>query len=441
MCNGSLQLQLQLFPQQRSDMILYAKRVALQAAWLQQHSSMVGRLQLLCPGPPRNKTELAMQVALRRLLQLQSLQLRSQGSPAALLRQLNASRLTNLHWTTPQDQEKQAEIAAMASALLAAALGRLTSLQELAITGSCSAVDSSITPALAGMPQLTRLVLQPQLPAAAIAQLPGQLLHLQLSNPDCEAATLVANVRQLQQLQSLALLYNNEVLQEAIIVSHAAVWPALPVLQQLDLEFWSDEPDADSGLSADIAASIAGSASLTRLYCWFWTGKHADVDLNVMLAPLSKLHTLKICLNGRGSSGGGGLDFEQLSGSLTGLKQLSVCIGYMRPLMLFCLCYGARQLTHLVLSNTWLTDEGLEVIACNLKQLRQLGLLSQRVGYSVTVQGVVDALTPPQPPELEQFGFVAGTGASALKREELAVLASRLQELRPSLHVLTAWAR
>jgi hypothetical protein len=263
------------------------RNIFLQATWLADHCRMVGALQLRCPTTPNGAAEAAMHMALRPPLQLQSLQLRTQRRAAELLQQLDPSHLTRLYLHT-----YSAEQQVMASPLLAGVLGRLTRLQDLTVTASWHAMHSSMASTLAGMPHLTRLVLQPQLPAAALAQLPSQLVELQLANPICNAEQLITHITALWQLQSLALVYNNDIVPRQDIVEHAAAWAALPMLRRLDFEVWSG--DEDNSLSAGIAAGIAGATSLTRLYCWFFGGKDGDADLLAMLATLKQLQGLEI---------------------------------------------------------------------------------------------------------------------------------------------------
>jgi hypothetical protein len=140
-----------------------------------------------------------MQVILKLLRQLRKLQLQVSRPASALEFLQSSSTLTSL-----QLLEKPFHEASTAdSPLLAPALSQLTGLQELTITGRHYTAHDSIGAALAGMPRLTQLVLQPQLPAAALGQLPGQLMQLQLANVQCDAAQLVAHVEVLQQLRSL----------------------------------------------------------------------------------------------------------------------------------------------------------------------------------------------------------------------------------------------
>jgi hypothetical protein len=183
-CSRTLQLRLQLQAKQcggtdsqKTEAAL--KQIILQSNWLAEHSMLVGHLQLWCPATVADAAEAAMQMALRPPLQLRSLQLHALQRPAALLRQLDPSSLTRLHMSA-----LDIEVRPLSSPLLAAAIGQLIGLQELAITGSWRSVNSNMTAALARLPQLTKLVLQPQLPAAALAQLPRQLVQLQLANPN-----------------------------------------------------------------------------------------------------------------------------------------------------------------------------------------------------------------------------------------------------------------
>ncbi|WIA13623.1 hypothetical protein OEZ85_007187 [Tetradesmus obliquus] len=216
---------------------------------------------------------------------LQRLQLVARD-PAALLRQLQPSRLSSLVLTLDD--------AAAESQLLAAALSRLTGLQELRIIseyvdGDTAQPHVSFAAALARMPQLTQLVMQPQLPAAALARLPRQLVHLHLSAPDCSAAELVAHVNALPQLQTLKLAYGSgavfDVPARNVAMQHAAAWGAIPALRQLDLRL-------AMGLDAATLGGIAAATNLTRLVGHFL---HGEPGARMsMLSSLQQLEALQL---------------------------------------------------------------------------------------------------------------------------------------------------
>jgi hypothetical protein len=232
-CSGGLHLQLSPQLKDSGDItdthrLAALRRMVQQSAWLAQYGGLVGQLQLQSHDNMRDADEAAW--SLRPPLQLRCLQLLVHR-PVPLLKQLEPSRLTSLEITLSDDHDGEDE-----SPLLPAALSRLSGLQQLVIRGGWSCVHDSITAALAGMPQLTLLALQPQLPAAALAQLPSQLVELQLSNPECEAVQLVAHVQALQQLQSLSLLYEKNHTEPDIFRAHVAAFAAVPQLKQLELE-------------------------------------------------------------------------------------------------------------------------------------------------------------------------------------------------------------
>jgi hypothetical protein len=228
-CSGALQLTVDTVESLGDDITPEAKAAALarvnhQAACLAEYGRLIGQLQLRMDPSLEGADEAAVRAALRLPLQLQSLQLRS-SSPAALLRQLEPSRLTNLAMNLSS--------CGAASQLLVAALSRLSSLRELAIVGSTSKAHASFAAVLSSMTKLTQLVLQQQLPAAALAQLPCQLVELHIAGPACDAAELQAHMQALQQLQTLKLAYDPWTY--PALRRHKETWGVIPALQQLDI--------------------------------------------------------------------------------------------------------------------------------------------------------------------------------------------------------------
>jgi hypothetical protein len=85
-------------------------------------------------------------------------------------------------------------------------------------------------------------------------------VELQLADPHCDAPELVAHIKALPQLQSLTLLYSNNITrQEGIVeggLDHPAAWAALPMLKQLDIES-AVEAEDNNTLSSALATGIA----------------------------------------------------------------------------------------------------------------------------------------------------------------------------------------
>jgi hypothetical protein len=216
------------------------------------------------------------------------------------------------------------------------------------------------------MQHLTRLVLQPQLPAAALAQLPRQLVELQLSNPQCEAAQLVAYVQALKKLQSFSLLISNHSQQDGLR-HQAAAYAAIPQLKQLELLC-----DDSSGkqLTVDMAAGIAATTSLTRVYGVF-QGFAAEVDLVATLSPLKQLHSLELTTWGPGPKV---QSFKRLfADDLTKLQSLALEIE-LPQLAMAQVCLQATQLTQLILLSEALTDDNLVMIADSMVGLKRAAL-------------------------------------------------------------------
>jgi hypothetical protein len=368
-CTGTLQLQIETFTedaqgskQEAAAAVAAAAltRVNHQAAWLAEYGALVGELQL-CLDSRLNRADAAgLQAALRSPLQLRQLRL-SASRPAALLQQLDPSNLTCLVLELDPSQLRSA-----ASQLLGAALGRLTSLRQLAITGDESQPHGSMAAAPAGMPQLTQLLLHPQLAAAALAQLPSQLVELRLSGPDCDAAELVTKVNALLRLQTLKLAYGASSEVQARVLDHAPAWCELVTLRQLGVASRSAEHNVQ------LLNSIAATTSLTQL-----VGHFEDIGRGAPLAALSSLRhlqELKLAFlpnNDSLYSWGQRLFSHQL----TQLRSLDVHPGKMRQLARMQLLFQPTQLTQLVLRDIFLDDQGFEVIAANFTQLRRLALI------------------------------------------------------------------
>jgi hypothetical protein len=324
------------------------QRIISQAQWLTQHGRLVGQLQLHLRKPPEGEIaeladadEAAAQMAMHALQQLRCLHI-SARRPAALLTRLCADNLTSLHL---QDSD---DFFSAESSLLAAALSRLTGLRQLSIVGKWYRAHDSLPAVLAGLSQLSVLQLQPQLPAAALHNLPSELKELQLAAPECEAEQLVAYIRALQQLQSLTLVYEHMASDGRLFMSHAAIWASISALRQLDLEMYDQQASRSGRLTQALASGIAATTQLTRLYGWFQEGCNADVDLVAMLSPLQQLQSLT-------------LHFQQdpvmldtfgtlFSSRLLQLRSLDLCVGVMERLALAQIALQATQVTQLVLS-------------------------------------------------------------------------------------------
>jgi hypothetical protein len=410
-CSGALELHIQSKAQglapSTAEKAAALQRVIRQAAWLAQHGSLIGQLQLHFNKPPAaalvelaDADELAVQMAMPSLLQVHSMRICA-SRPAALLSCLCASSLDSLHLQDTSNCQ------CAASPLLAAAVSRLVSLRQFSITGQWYTAHDSLPAVLAGLPQLTKLQLQPQLPAAALQGLPSQLVELQLADPDCEAAQLVAHVGALQQLQSLTLVYSFRP-GSHLVASHAAAWANVKRLRQLDLEMYdpADAAEDDSlRLSPDVAAGIAAATQLTHLYAWFSGGSSGEVDPLRMLLSLQQLRTLEFQIPGYAGYG----EDEPLasfgtlfSSSLLQLQNLTVNLGPLRQLAVSQIALQATQVTQLILHDADIDVEGLHTIAHSMQQLRRLCLCDCGVG----ADEVAAAVRPPLLPALEQLAFV-----------------------------------
>jgi hypothetical protein len=292
-----------------------------------------------------------------------------------------------------------------ASSLLAAAVSRLVSLRQLSIKGQWYTAHDTLPAVRAGLPQLTQMQLQPQLPAAALQGLPSQLVELQLADPDCEGAQLVALVGALQQLQSLTLVYGFRP-DGNLPASHAAAWASIQRLRRLDLEMYNGMNTADNDslvMSSSVAAGIAAATQLTSLYAWFSDGCSEEVDVVRMLSPLHQLQTLELHMACYG-------DVEMLasfgtlfSSSLLQLQNLAVNLGPIRQLAVAQIGLHATQVTQLVLQDVDIGDEGLRTIAHSMQQLRRLCLCDCAVG----AHKVAAAVSHPLLPALEQLAFAS----------------------------------
>jgi hypothetical protein len=381
-----------------------------QIAWLAQYGGLVGQLQLQSYVDSLSADEAAWN--LRPPLQLRSLQLQVH-TPLPLLKQLDPSRLTNLEISrltlgSCRDEE---------SPLLPRALSRLTGVQQLAVTGWWGCTHDSMAAALACMPQLA---LEPQLPAAALSHLPSQLVKLQLSNPQCEAAQLLACVQALKELQSLTLVYSSRSNQD-ILRRHAASYAAIPQLKQLVLDL-----DAASGnkLTADLAAGIAGATSLTRLYGYFAAGCAPEVDLVATLSPLKQLHSLELTMK-RGDVPV--QSFKRLfADNLAQLQSLVLDMWELPQLAVAQVCLQATRLTQMTLMSEALTDANLLLIADSM-----VGLKHAALSWGITADGLLSVLALPNLPRLEQLAYACGYDA-----KQRAAAATGLAQVRPTLSVV-----
>jgi hypothetical protein len=386
-------------------------KVNRQAAWLAEHGRLVGQLLLRFNPALSGADAAAMRAALRPPLQLQHLQLCT-CSPAGLLRQLEPSRLTRLVIDLGAKDQG-------ASHLLVAALSRLTSLQELAVINNFNQPHDSFPAALAGMPRLTKLRLDPQLPAAAaVAQLPSLLVDLCLFEPDCDASELVAGMNALQQLQTLTLSYGPDA---RVREEHAASWGALATLRQLELNTGDTV-----ALDQSTLGCIAAATNLTRLVgCFKYL---AAGDQLTVLSSLHKLESLKLTLslNQAHEMASWGKLFSH---HLTCLRSLDLRPGKMRQLAHMQLLFHPTQLTHLVLRNVPLGEQGLEMIAANLTQLQRLALLDCNVSTGIR------CLLEPESTSLQHVKQFALSGEKWIGEKTLARLESAMMAARPSLDV------
>jgi hypothetical protein len=399
-------------------------RAHAQAAWLAKHCMLVGQLQMHMHYRSYGADQAAVQLAVGPLLKLRSLHLDESRTPSEFLDQLDPSRLTSLHMQVAFFPDE-----IQLSPQLAGSISRLTALQALFMTQGSQPFHDSMGPALAGLQQLTKLVLHPQLPDAALAQLPKQLVELQLADPHCDAPELVAHIKALPQLQSLTLLYGNCVTMQNGIAGedsadHPAAWAALPVLKQLDFESVVDVED-NSRLSSDLAAGIARATSLTRFYACFIDGYDEGVDVVAMLSPLKHLQSLELSFR---TSPGLPTFGQLLSKDLTRLQSLTLEVGDLSQLALFQLCSEARQLTQLVLDAS-IEREWLDVITYSLTQLRRLALIECGVCSHDIVQVFGSSM---QLPHLQQLAYVN----DAYEPEYYPGIEDEMRQLRPSLHVV-----
>jgi hypothetical protein len=226
------------------------------------------------------------------------------------------------------------------------------------------------------MPQLTKLRLDPQLPAAAVAQLPSLLVDLCLFEPDCDASELVAGMNTLQQLQTLTLSYGPDA---RVREQHAASWGALVTLRQLKVDTGNT-----MRLDQDTLDCIAAANNLTR-----FVGSFRCVNAGAQLTVLSSLHKLEslkltFSLNQAREVASWG---QLFSHHLTRLRSLDIRPGRMRQLAHMQLLFHPTQLTHLVLRNVPLGEQGLEIIAANLTHLQRLALLDCDVRAGIRCLG------------------------------------------------------
>jgi hypothetical protein len=420
-CSGILQLQIAPYTQDGqgsnsaaavaaslSSTAAALTRVDHQAAWLAEYGALVGEVQLWLNSSLRCADAAALQAALRPPLQLRHLRL-SATRPAALLKQLEPSNLTSLVIElTPAD------VRSAVSQLLGTALGRLTSLRQLSITGDESQPHGSMAAALAGMTQLTQLLLQPLLSAAALAQLPGQLVELHLSGPDCDATELTSHVGALLHLQTLKLTYGASAA-PALLLNHAPAWCNLAPLRQLSVVGCGAEHNAD------VLSGIAAATNITKLSCRFGLiGRGAAL---AVLSSLRQLEELKLEFSPNVDS------FyswgQLLSQHLTQLRSLDVQPGKMRQLAHMQLLFHPTQLTQLVLREVPLDDQDYEVIVANLTQLRRLALIE-----CGTLDNISSLIPLPRLPHLEQFAITNTTYSANSPR---MIWQQRIKRMRPRL--------
>jgi hypothetical protein len=249
--------------------------------------------------------------------------------------------------------------------------------------------------------------LHPQLSAAALAQLPSQLVELQLSNPHCEATQLVAHVQALRQVQSLTIVDKPEHDADDRTVIHEAAWADLKVLKRLDFEL-----DYECGVwsrcvvSTQLAAGIASATSLTGLRLLCSGGRSADVDVVAMLAPLKQLESLQLCIDHVPEHGSFGDLFLR---HITRLRRLTLGLGRLRQVALAQLCFQAIDIEQLValaqLESDAVDDAGLELIGHSMMPLQQLAICNCG---SVTIEGSQAALRMPSLRRLRQLAYVDG---------------------------------
>lgn len=355
-------------------------KIIAQTAWVAQYGQLVGQLQLRSAIPSQAQISLqgaeepAMQAMLKLLPQLQQLQLEV-IRPATVLKLLQSSSLTRLHLL---EQPLDVGAAAAPSTAVAAAIKQLTSLRELAITGSSHLAGDGAAAVFSGLQHMTQLVLQPQLPAAALAQLPSQLVKLQLANPACDAAELVTHVAALPQLRSLGLMYGDPDLARQHGAGDASAWRSISSLRNLDLDFPPrGQPQGNCKLCHALAAAVADATALTRLAISAPDGVDDGVDVVAMLWPLQQLESLQL-LAARPGSGLAPWPVETLRGllsqQLTGLRSLTLSWGPLRQLVLSQICLQATQLTQLVLLHADMGSGRMEMLSRSMTQLRRLAL-------------------------------------------------------------------
>jgi hypothetical protein len=433
-CSGNLHLQLKAEPYMAvfgragdatatvQNEFAGLQRVIQQSAWLAQYGGLVGQLDLEFHQFVGAAAKPAFEAVLRPPVQLSALRLLNIQKPAPLLKALDPSRLTAVHVVDA------AGAVNAQSALACAALGRLTGLQQLSWTRGFYPAHDSLGAALAGMPQLTQLVLHPQLSAAALAQLPSQLVELQLSSPQCEGAELVAYVQALRQLQSLTLVHKPEDDDERT-VDHGAAWAALKALKRLDIVL--DYYRVDGSLcvmTSRLAASIASAKSLTELRLLCSGGGSADVDVVAMLAPLKQLESLQLCLDYLPEHGSFGNLFSK---HITRLRRLTLGLGRLRQVAVAQLCFQATQLTQLVLDSDAVDDAGLEVIGHSMMPLRQLAICNCS---SVTADGIGAALGMPSLRLLQQLTYVDERHSARVAAARLDVQTQRRLVFQVACH-------
>jgi hypothetical protein len=306
----------------------------------------------------------------------------------------------------------------------AAGCGTQLGLHQLSITGQWYTAHVTLPAVLAGLPQLTKLQLQPQLPSAVLQGLPRQLVELQLTNPDCEAAQLVARVGALQQLQILTLVYNFRS-DSDLPARHAGVWASIQRLRQLDLEMYNGTNAEDNDslcLSSTVAAGIAAATQLTGLYAWFSEVRNDEVNLVRMVSPLQHLQTLELQIANNADHEPLASFGKLFSSSLLQLRNLTLTLGRLRQLAVAQIALQATQVTQLVLQDAEIGGEGLRSIAHSMEQLRTLCLCD----CAVSADEVAAAVGLPLLPALQQLAFVDIT----MDAEQLSSVEDKLTQAR-----------
>ena len=335
-----------------------------------------------------------------RLQQLEVLEL--EGTKPRLLQHVRPQHLTSLIFRTSYQQGVE----------------RLSCLSSFTALQSLSVSDLSIGSTLPPLTSLTTMTIiyndtlwhrkqqQHQLPSTLqslfLSSLPAgrtpsfvnlsSLQTLTLQDPQCSRQELLS-LNALPQLQHLSISYYT--CDGDIAEDHALVFGSLHALDRLDIG-WGDGDD----LSAPLAAGVSASTSLTYLgisCCDLEPG----LDLGTVLQPLQKLQSLSVKTLGSGIAKPEGdplTSLGRISRHLTSLTSLTLCW----PLQLRALVeiYNMSQLQQLYLVGTDIGDEGFDVIAHNLQNLRVLGVGNSKI----SVEKVLELLIKPEVlPQLQRL--------------------------------------